>query len=366
MSTISFSKEPPYNHFELYQKPHITYKGSEDIFEKLIPETLPLKPLPKQTGHTFSPLAASDKYSSQKMLLKKLRTARLIEQFVRALPPLLAHADVFDLKNKQFLIPSPFDKEALEKRKTALVALAQTAEDKALIKKATANLQHITFAMLLSHLSLCIEQFNRLIRSDPYTALIDNGKSSEWITHLALNDGMTPPQRIQRTAEPFRENSMQTLVIFDDCAYTGVQITNLLRLLADARCSACIIVVIPFMSLTAQKRILACAKEKGIFLHVITSPLAIRELDTIFSAEELLHFCRLFIEEDSSLKPENLKNCLTFTDWKRPDAVSVSHNFLDGKIAPFTRDTSLKEPLVPLIMRPYGFSRNQFLAKKAV
>lgn len=213
-------------------------------------------------------------------------------------------------------------------------------------KRVFENLDKITFQELMSGLSICCDELNRLLVDKDYTLLFYKYKSHEWMASFALPQLKKQPQQclwtdtlvISDITKQFKLEDY-TFVIFDDITYSGSQLFQLCRSLnsqaeKDKR-KYKVYLVIPFMT-DEIKKIYSTSYWKEIEIHIITTTRQVKTLNTIFNQNEIKDvlkryndklsplICELWDEEtwERQLKFFG-KKTLTFTEWKVPDTTSM-------------------------------------------
>lgn len=208
----------------------------------------------------------------------------------------------------------------------------------------------ISFAELQNRLQEAVATFNQKIGDSPYNVLVERNHSSEWVAELALKHLNQLPMAAVDLEEHYvcHLNSLyhcNTHVIFDDCAYSGEQLSsNLRNLLKGIRAMGSnrphrLIILVAFMTDFAKERVL----KKFADLKEEFSPLDI-QLDLIVG-ERLLSMKDLDIKDATIreltdvLAGPRITNdayfeqaCLIWTDWKTPDYVSMPTYFRSAMV----------------------------------
>jgi len=214
------------------------------------------------------------------------------------------------------------------------------------------RMDFITFSQLESALCSCVQRLNVLLEGKPFSIGYTPGKSQQWVVELALGylDHLPVESfRVETGGGSWQIQicSGENFVVFDDASYSGTQLYESLAHLAYSvhkgtlRDDFSLFFVVPFLSKTAEKVFFTqlAAIRKAIHLenmnvHLITSGVGITSFDEVYkkgsSEREELFACEKKLYERKVLKspPElvyesGFGKCLTFTEWKRPDSVSV-------------------------------------------
>ncbi len=245
---------------------------------------------------------------------------------------------VATLAKKSIPLPLPLDPAQLEKAKNQICLLAQSDADRTILEKVTAATIHITFPTLVSELQKCIALFNQRIGSEPYEAVVLSGRSNEWIAQLAIKHGIKEPSHIYyfRECKSNPAPSHKTVVLFDDCAFSGSKSEDLIRWLLDPEENTTVVtkifLIIPFTSVAAKKMVADYAKIAEIVL--ITSHLSIPTAQEHLDEAQFKRFCELFTPVKVS-NPEKLmikSSHLAVSDWRIADSTSIPANYIKGEI----------------------------------
>jgi hypothetical protein len=255
-----------------------------------------------------------------------------------------------------------------------------------LAKKALAHTQHISMTKFDGALKQCVDTLNQQLKT-PYSVGITFGKSMQWVASLALKDlGRLPDSWFPLSSEQGTmfvqtlESKLDishvtegTLVIFDDCSYSGTQLYGNLCRLEEAvnkgNFPKQLYIVIPFMSQAAQdqfKNFQAIARPTLSLLQVtlITGSEKIHCIKDIFNQNERDQISTFFNSVYFSSMHKHLNHpgttSLAWTDWRMPDARSFEKGFgnvgmLKRNAQGFYLDTlSEDEYFIPVkIPRPY-------------
>lgn len=268
--------------------------------------------------------------------------------------------------------------------------------EKNLLIRAADLFQHISMEDMNRALSQCVQELNRALHSEGHPAYavgFNCGKSSQWVASLALKDldylpedwGNTPVNvgttSFATVNKTVRNVTADTLVLFDDCSYSGDQIYNILfSLLKKTQGSyhpshnkfQRIYVVIPFMSQGALDRL----KIYDPIVKVITSPTKIKAFKDAFASEEIAQLKDAYVVHTNTNQvvyglggayfDGNITAC--YTDWRTvPDSVSFLKTVGNG----IKRINSKGESETVGVLnyesstRPYALSKEQLgLAEK--
>ena len=275
--------------------------------------------------------------------------------------PEIANVDqtVAALAKKAIPLPIPLNSVELATAKKQICQLAQSDEDRTILEKVTAATLHITFPTLISELQKCIALFNEQIGNEPYVAIAMNKRSNEWIAQLAIKYGIKPPSHIYYFQES-KSNpapSHKTVVLFDDCAFSGSTSEELIRWLIDPEEGKSVVrkiyLVIPFTSNAAKKMVLDYAEIAEIVL--VTGNLSIPTAQEHLDEGQFKRFCQLFTPVKVSQPEKLMENSshLAITDWRIADSTSVPANFIKGEIH-YEPAVKIEKPLADCYrFRPY-------------
>lgn len=156
----------------------------------------------------------------------------------------------------------------MDQAKAAKYVGSLDPQDQPLAQKALDHTQHITMAKFDGALKQCVGELNKRINT-PYSVGMVCGKSMQWVASLALKDVTTLPASwfplsskqgswTAKTPESHLDISHvteDTLVIFDDCSYSGTQLFDNLCKIEEAvnkgKVPKKLYMVIPFVSQAA-------------------------------------------------------------------------------------------------------------------
>lgn len=273
--------------------------------------------------------------------------------------------EVRALAAKDIPMPLPFDAEAFERAKEEMRAVLVEPLEKVVFQKVTSALRRLTFDDLISGLRAIIPSFNEAIGSEPFTAVTAKGKSNEWVTQIALREGLRPPDKISLRIDELDADTPvhhEAVVLIDDASYSGKQISLFMRNICEAskivrayqpKPVTKFFVLVPFITEKARETILKAGEKNGVEVHIMASG-AMPTLPEVLNEEEAHCFKKMAFEAD---QPISRVPTLAFTDWSRPDMLSVPTAFLEGKVYYTAADGTTKfykgAPLVPDIDSPY-------------
>ena len=254
-------------------------------------------------------------------------------------------------------------------------------------QKAINHAKYISMAHFDYALHICMMKLNAELAT-PFSIGMVCGKSMQWVAGLALKDlNILPTSWFPLSSEqgtcfvqtPKSDLDVanveeETLVIFDDCSYSGTQLfANLCHLeesLREHKKTKKLFIVIPFMSRAAIDKFEHCQLmfENDGFLSVelITGNERIETLNEIFSKDEypkMTEICtaQLFSHFYTHLKLPGTTT-LCWTDWRLPDPLSFERGFgstcmlkPDLETPEFWIGLSEEEYFIPTeIPRPYS------------
>lgn len=271
--------------------------------------------------------------------------------------------DVRALAIKDIPLPLPFNKEAYEAAKAKMGAVLVDPLEKRVFQKVTDALLHMTFPDLVSGLRNIVPRFNEAIGTTPFSAVVIKSKSNEWVTQLALHEGLQPPTEV--ASLKFEEDvkipvSHSTVVIIDDGSYSGSQIASLItnicttskHLSTGHSPQAKFFILVPFITKRAEETILKSAVKNGVEIEIMSAT-TMPTFQEILTEEEEACFKKMaFHPKETEFGPT-----LSFADWRRPDEYSAPTYFLAGKMY-YTNSAGDRvvykgPPLVPEILGPY-------------
>lgn len=272
-------------------------------------------------------------------------------------------SDVRDLAVKDIPLPLPFDEKAFEAAKTAMEDVLDDAFEKYVFQKVTHALQHITFSDLVNGLRTIIPVFNEAIGVNPFSAVVIPGKSNEWVTQIALQEGLKIPDKLSvREAESDCSTPAyyENVVIIDDGSYSGEQISLIMLTLCKPPKKIAnkyppvrkFFVLVPFITNEAKEMLLKTAAKKSVEINIFSSS-HMPTFDETLTKEEVACFKKLAYRPGST----RFGPTLAFTDWRRPDQYSAPTDFLNGEMYYTSADGTAKSykgpALVPAIIGPY-------------
>jgi phosphoribosylpyrophosphate synthetase len=248
-------------------------------------------------------------------------------------------------------------------------------------QKAIDNIQYISMEIFDKQLTFCVQKLNDLLKKNQhpdFSVGIVCGKSNQWVTSLALKDldylpsswfSLGSKQGTIDSKAPTAEFDMahvkeETIVLFDDCSYTGTQLMDNLKRIKDnsGEKKRHVYVVIPFMSKDAQQQAKSFATTEKFELEIITTNETIKQGNEIFDFNngEMKILQNLNYNARAAIGPTFT---LCYTAWRLPDAASFLHQFGTEKMARFVQMNGKEKELVYLkeeeaflplsIRRPY-------------
>lgn len=215
------------------------------------------------------------------------------------------------------------------------------------VKKGLESMQHLTMASFSPVLKAQVRKLNDALDDAPYAVGVAHGKSNHWVTSLALKDLERLPQsefslgsnlgtcnlhgQILEVEENISSVSEDTLVLFDDCCYSGQQICYVAGRISALR-DKTVYIVVPHMTETAQGKLRALAErhEDTLSLEIITSDEKIRPVSQVFTQEELDTLAEI-TRHFATCRPEIDGQTLCYSDWRLPDGASFSKFAQDMK-----------------------------------
>ena len=215
-------------------------------------------------------------------------------------------------------------------------------EDLQILKKVTDNIQHITYSDLDKALSECVAKLNDALKTtgkNKYSVGFACGKSQQWMASLALKylqflpqswfslslaQGTIGLQNVVPTAACMVDTvNEDTLVLFDDCSYSGTQLEGILydQLDSKAKTKKTLYIVIPFLSSEAEKIIQKAQTScKNLDIKLITSTTKIKLVKELFTEEKEKKLVELAVTQE--LFQTASHHSLCYTDWRLPDGTS--------------------------------------------
>lgn len=211
-------------------------------------------------------------------------------------------------------------------------------------------LRKITFEELQNCLKKSVAILNQMIGDNPYNVLVERAHSTEWVAELALKHLVQMPSYVVNMGDYYVCDSESlshstTHVLFDDCAYSGKQLSENLESLFESinsiysRTPQRLIIHVAFMTDFAKNRI----QEKFETLKKRYSKLDL-QFDLIVG-ENIPTISDLRIQDaterelldvlggpDAKDTDTFKRFCLIWTDWKRPDHISIPPYFLAAKV----------------------------------
>src|SRR6185312_11016705 len=239
-------------------------------------------------------------------------------------------------------------------------------EAEKIAKKASENLNYISFEKFFAQLKITLADFNEKLKSEDYVLWITQGASSgklkagcsdAWVAGLSLvHGGLRRPKAIVTTdtIESYlnRHPTVRNVLILDDAAYSACHIqSEAERVLKNDNAKKTfeginLFVGIPFLTSKAEDII-----EHWIssFKIVFLKHAPIKMLREILSPDEIAYLWGQYYERSVTL---------TYFDHTYPDEVSTIPNFRNGAL--FTQHNTVvaqavKNPsrCVPTIVQPY-------------
>lgn len=274
-------------------------------------------------------------------------------------------SDVRALAIKDIPLPFPFNNEAYDEAKAKMEAVLVDPLEKCVFQKVTKALLHMTFDDLILGLQDIVPRFNEAIGTAPFSAVILKGKSNEWVTQIALHEGLKVPNKISLR---LNEGDIETpayhekVVLIDDGSYSGLQMASFIRSICRAsqkdkggvtKPVTHFFVVVPFMTKQAKDTILKEGIKNGVEVQIISSATMPHFSEVLNEKEAECFKDMAFLQDDK----EPFGPILAFADWRRPDQFSAPRDFLNGKMSYKARDGSTQiyigTSLVPEILPPY-------------
>lgn len=239
--------------------------------------------------------------------------------------------------------PKAIDQEALD------VYLSCFNDDKhrdAVSRFIQNHLKHISMSDMLTSLRSCVNKFNAK-NSEPYSVITQEYHSQQWVAELALRYLNQLPKKCVPMSYDFycyaeQLASAKTLVMFDDCSFTGEQICGqilpgIYERLAETgdNMPRTLFMVIPFITKRACNEILEThqllQRQYGTNLEfeLIHDGFIPSIADLVVPEEDKPLLARAF--DASNFKNLEKMVCI-FTDWKRPDCVSMPYTLTEPRI----------------------------------
>ena len=291
-----------------------------------------------------------DKVFSETMLYQRGGTYTLMQNFLPAKEP------------KESVSPDP-----VLKRKWVD---AHTAEFRPIAEILIEKINHVTHEEFKSQLKESIEDFNNYLRgqSDPSYIIVIPGdfeKSALWVTSLAKEFLEFPPERIIMMddydfEEILEDSSSENIVIFDDAAYSGRQMSEEYVPKFDG-VDKMFHPIIPFMTKSAEKK-LEVELNKLNIEHMIHKHATMDSFSEFLSEEQK----KLLREKgnneftvqqiDKKTNPSGIDNLTTtYFDHKKADDWSMVTALDDGSLLSYSPE---KIQFIPEVTSPYKRKKN--------
>lgn len=245
--------------------------------------------------------------------------------------------------------PVPAQEYAIDRKRGDEWLEACGGEYRKIAEKVYKYVQHLTFADLDRELAVCVKALNQDLAENQitdYAVGLVVGKSTQWVASLATKTldimpssyfslgsdqgsilskehGVVPRQELNVV-----EIKQKTLVIFDDCSYTGSQIyKNLSEINKALTEKKDLYLVVPFLSEAPNNNFSALTHLTNLNIKCFTSPTKIQNLIEIIPDKADFE---LFKElAPGTVDPRN-GTALCYTDWRFPDETSTVSAILDG------------------------------------
>lgn len=223
-------------------------------------------------------------------------------------------------------------------------------EHQTVATKAIEHAQYISMEKFDAALKQCVQELNQKLTT-PFSVGMTCGKSTQWVAGLALKDLKSLPHswfplsseqgtffvKTPKSQLEVGHIQEETLVLFDDCSFSGTQLTrNLVQIeeaLKKENLRKKILVVIPFMTQPALEKVnrLSANTDSALSIEVITTSERIKTIKEIFTDEERYQFGIIFNSHyfSSFHTHLNLPGTTTFcwSDWRLPDPLSFEKGF---------------------------------------
>lgn len=309
----------------------------------------------KQMTYVGKPLTGFPYMSNYEVrCLRGLDLGTTVDSSVRALAA----------KDIPLPLPLPFSMEEFAEAKAKMEAVLVDDSEKRIFKKVTGALLHITFDDLILGIRELIPQFNEAIGTTPFSAVVMKGKSNEWVTQIAIHEGLKYPHKLSILKKEIDDKAPayhSTVLIIDDGSYSGQQITLIMNSLCTSSEEKTplahppikkFFVFVPYMTTEARDCIIKKASELNVDVEILSKG-TMPTYHEVLTKAEAMHFRHMAFFPNY----EVVGSTLSFTDWRRPDEFSSPLNFLDGKMNYTAADGKQQvykgDPLVPEILGPY-------------
>lgn len=222
----------------------------------------------------------------------------------------------------------------------------------AALKKAMAAVQYISVDQLTTDLQELTVQLNQSFENlgiKSYSAGMSCGKSQQWVHSLALKHLILRPSswfslaKHQGTCDSIEKPELdfnletvkeETIVIYDDCAYTGTQLVgNINQIAKDPKAKKRnVFVVVPYMSKTALAKFKGCEKAFKNFQIFTKIDRPIKLVTETFTPTEIhtLEWAHCFYHPKGGQRFRGYDQTFCYTSWRYPDGTSFVQNF--GKL----------------------------------
>lgn len=246
-------------------------------------------------------------------------------------------------------------------------------------------LTYISMQELLDGVQHCVGKLNPLLDNLEYGIITQQYHSQQWVAELALRHLCQLPQHKLEMNHQFichdGGRSLQRLscfLMFDDCAYSGSQLaTQVLPrfykslLAAGNDQKVTLIYAIPFMTKHActelEKSHQALQQRYAGQVDIDLQLFKFKHINAIADLNIPEEEQELFAEVCGGRYQKLCEMVLTYTAWKRPDAISMSHYIAEGcvpnelsKLTGMRYDQIPKDlrhgPFIPDIEKPYSMN----------
>lgn len=218
-----------------------------------------------------------------------------------------------------------------------------------LVQKAIDHVQYISMNEFEAVLEECILDLNKSLEENGQTDYLigfTQGKSSQWVSSLALESLTHLPvgwldlgsdqgtMRVNTPDTDFEREKVKqdnSIVLIDDCSYSGTQlINNLERIGLAAQQSENkkhVFIVMPYMTTLAKEKVEAFQKANQHIAVTLITKHKIKTISEIFSDQSEQELLRKIIVPFYWDFRHSLTSTLCYTNWRMPDKLSFLHGF---------------------------------------
>lgn len=229
------------------------------------------------------------------------------------------------------------------------------------LKALTKNIVRIKHSNFKQHLHEAVKHFNGELAKttdQSYIALVQPGKSNQWVAELALQYVANEPTESLSLGEKQAKDFCQYLdtiskthevakriVLFDDASYSGTQLTEHVKAIFDkfkelGKKAPTVHVVAPFATQHAYRKLRALPQyEEGQLKLSIHAK--IKSVADVLSSDHVARLKELYGWSDGAIETEG--RGVTYFDHKIPNGMSFVEPFATGSVYPGRGDHQLSK-----------------------